>query len=565
MIRKGGYLFFMSLCIMCTIKMSGQSWKWAKSAGGSGWESANAISPDTAGNVYIAGSFEAEAIFGNSLTLTAMGADDVFLAKYDSLGNLLWAKSGGGSSEDAAHAIAALPEGGCYITGSFTDTAIFDNDTLYSNAADDIFLAKYSDNGQLIWIKHFGGLYDDAGRAVAVMPDGGCALSGYFRQKAYFGQDSVLHNGLFTGGENDMFLARLDAAGNLLWVKGAGASSGYCEGNALCVDANGSIIVAGSFAYTTLFDTVTLTAAPSIAGTGGARDIFIAKYQENGSLAWAKAAGGGGDPLYTNSADIAHAVTADEEGNFWIAGSVYGQVMFDTFVLTSSGNSDGFVAKYQHTDGTVMQASLIGGTGEDGCNGITLYPQQPVAVSGYFTDSIHTNNNTIVSAGATDGFIALLDEQGITEQVYALGNSGSDYCHAVGYNRKGSIFLTGTFSGTALSLPPYTLSSAGGFDVFTAKLQESSPPDAILSPDYLKWSKIYPYPNPFTSYFSIYGITDKIYNLALADISGHTVFRATCKNGSHILPPATLSPGIYFYTLKESNTLSRSGSIVKSN
>jgi hypothetical protein len=541
-----------------------QTWQWAIAEGGSGWDVANAISLDAKGYIYLTGKLEQQVVFANAITLNAQGQSDIFLAKYDSMGNLIWVKIAGGTGNDIAWSVAALPEGGCYITGSFTGNAVFGNDTLYGDMTEDIFLAKYDDDGNLLWAKQCGGLYDDVARGVAVMPDGGCVITGYFRQKAGFGaatEDSIVHNGAFSGGESDMFLARFDALGNLIWVKGAGAPAAYCESHAVCVDATGNIAITGSFAYAANFENTQLTAVPSIAGTGGSRDIFVAKYNAMGLLQWAKSAGGGGDPLLNFSPDVGRAITSSKDGYIWVSGSVCGHVQFDTIQLTAAGSSDGFIAKY-NSSGTAIQAYLIGSTGEDVCNGIAINNETQINICGQFTDSIPGNSNSITATGATDGFVAVADMQGVLQHLFAVGNDAADQCNAVAVGRDAQLYVTGNFSGANLSMPPFALNASGGSDFFIGRLKpegQTTGAGKVLSLDV----PVQIYPNPFSEYFFIKGIKGNKIEISLFDLSGRSLYQVVCKEGDKIVPNVALQPGIYFYSITATNQLPVRGSIIK--
>ncbi|MGH8564958.1 MAG: SBBP repeat-containing protein, partial [Gammaproteobacteria bacterium] len=139
---------------------------WARQAGGTSSDEARGIGVDGSGNSYVTGRFRDTATFGpgetNETMLTSAGGNDVFVAKYDSLGDLVWAKRAGGTSDDDGRGIAVDGSGNSYVTGFFPDTATFGpgetNETMLTSAGgNDVFVAKYDSLGDLVWAKRAGG------------------------------------------------------------------------------------------------------------------------------------------------------------------------------------------------------------------------------------------------------------------------------------------------------------------------------------------------------------------------------------------------------------------------
>ena len=134
---------------------------WAKNAGGIYSENATSIAIDATNNLYIVGTFGKKIAFGtiiltNADTLT--NYQDLFLAKYNSSGNVLWAKRAGGTNNDYPYSVAMKALGGVYIAGNFeSSTLAFDTTTLINAGNPDVFLAKYDTSGNVLWAKRAGG------------------------------------------------------------------------------------------------------------------------------------------------------------------------------------------------------------------------------------------------------------------------------------------------------------------------------------------------------------------------------------------------------------------------
>lgn len=231
----------------------------------------NCISADVFGDIYVTGRFSGISSFG-SFELTCLGHVDIFIAKYDSEGNCLWANRAGGSrpsvnySMDNGFAVAATAEGNVYVTGSFTDTASFGLDTLIdASSANDVFIASYDGSGNLIWVKQAGGSVDDEGRCLAVDEEGSVYLGGSFVNSIAFGSTTLIGYGNY-----DLFVTKLDASGNPQWAISAGGAvwNEFVDGIAL--DANHDIVLTGEFYSTAFFGSDTLISE-------GLSDIYIAK------------------------------------------------------------------------------------------------------------------------------------------------------------------------------------------------------------------------------------------------------------------------------------------------
>ena len=148
---------------------------WAKRAGGNDSDSSRAIAADRMGNCYATGWFIGTATFGGT-TLTSSGEGDIFVAKYDRAGKVLWARRAGGGSFDEGSGIAVDDTGNCYVTGYFSGTATFGGATLTSGGNGEVFVAKYDSAGNVIWVKHGGGTDEDHGNGIAVDGMGNCYM-----------------------------------------------------------------------------------------------------------------------------------------------------------------------------------------------------------------------------------------------------------------------------------------------------------------------------------------------------------------------------------------------------
>ena len=124
---------------------------WAKAAGGTGTDEPYGIATDATGNIYITGNFGSSSITFGTVTLTSPG---FFLTKYDANGNVLWAKSAGGSAySNSGNAVATDASGNVFVTGSFPSSLSFGTTTLTNTDNPDIFIVKYDASGTVLWAR----------------------------------------------------------------------------------------------------------------------------------------------------------------------------------------------------------------------------------------------------------------------------------------------------------------------------------------------------------------------------------------------------------------------------
>lgn len=430
---------------------------WGKKTGGSGADWGRAITVDENGNSYITGNYELTANFGTTL-LTAQGSSDVFAAKIDSSGTIVWAKSFGGKIGDIGYGIDVDQNGFVYITGTYADTAIFGNDTLITNGLNDIFVVKLNSTGDVVWAKGLGGTANEISRGIALGVDGSIQIAGFFTTSgttvAQF--DSIS----FTStGNSDIFVAKLDPLGNAVWAKKMGGSS-QDQGLGVAVDALGNVFTTGMFQSTAYFDTITFVSYTP--------EIFVAKHFADGSFGWAKQIG-------STSSDYGYGIDLDKAGNVYTTGMYNRTVDFnpgiDTFLLTASSNSsEVFVLKLSNS-GDFVWAKSMGGTGGDAAAAISVNPSGHVYANGYFNGTADFNpapsdTFNLISLGGNDIFVVKLacTADSATIQVTASCDTGYTINQHI-YYVAGTYTETLTNANGCDSFVTFTLSLVGSHNV----------------------------------------------------------------------------------------------------
>ena len=303
---------------------------WAKRFGNSSRsDKGRAIAVSPAGNCYITGNFSSTVIFG-STTLTSNGGNDIFVVKYDSNGNVGWAKRAGGSKQDRGHGIAIDPAENVYVTGAFTSSARFKTTTITNSGKYSTFLAKYNSGGTFQWAKAAGSCCDSTqASGVTLDEDGNIYIAGLFADKAKFSSITLQSYGL-----KDIFIAKYSPTGSVLWAKHAGGSKED---------------IAYGITYDKIFHSIYLTGFVESSGTSGGipysfsgyKDVIIAAYDFSGNTKWVKTYGG-------SRRDIGNAITVDPLGFIYTTGIFNGTAPFGSIILTGYPNqpwADFFVNK----------------------------------------------------------------------------------------------------------------------------------------------------------------------------------------------------------------------------
>ena len=340
---------------------------WAKSMGSTDQDEPFSIVLDDLENVYITGDYFGTVDFdpgAGNYDLTAAGGYDVFILKLDASGTFIWAKSMGGTKWDFAYSIAIDGSGNVLTTGYFLFTADFDPGpgtyNLTPSGNFDVFISKLDASGNFMWADRIGGTDVDYGFEIATDGAGNVYIAGEFKGTVDFDPGTDVNN-LTSFGTYDIFISKLDAAGNFVWVKRLGGSEiDYV--NSMVLDPEGNIYTTGYFQGTADFDPNAGTANLTSEGSG---DIFISKLDEEGNFVWAEGIG-------ATANDIGVGMYLDSEANIYVTGYFSETVDFDpgngTVELASAGDFDVFMLKLGNTTQTgIMETANT-------TNDVTIYP-----------------------------------------------------------------------------------------------------------------------------------------------------------------------------------------------
>ncbi len=436
---------------------------WANQAGGSGNDIGFGVAADGVGNIYVAGVFNGTASFGTTNVVGA-GSDDIFIAKYDSVGALQWVRSAGGTAGDQGWSMGVDGAGNAYVSGMFQGTATFGNTNVTSAGGSDIFIAKYDPTGVFQWVRKAGGTGSDLSTKAAVDLAGNVFLTGSFTGTASFGSTNLV-----AAGGRDIFVAKYDRDGVFQWVQQAGGS-GDDEGTAINTDTNGNCYVGGKFHNTANFSGSSLVSA-------GGFDAFISKYNSAGVLQWVQKAGGTLD-------DLCQDIAVDGSGNIFVTGSFEGTANFGSTNLVSAFMFDGYTAKYSSTGTLQWVRQVTGSAWNDQNSGIAVDDAGFVFVHGYFngTASFGGTNLTSVSASpSADGCVVKYDTAGTLQWVLQVPGTLGQYAQDIVVDKAGQVFVIGYNEGVA-TFGGTTLTTAGVGDMYLTRIGTLAPPVITAQP-----------------------------------------------------------------------------------
>lgn len=429
-------------------------YRWSKQAGGLAQDYGQGIAVDSTENSYVTGVFSDSAKFG-TVTLKSAGAQDIFLAKFDSTGELRWAIRTGGLNADEGHGLAVDASGNIGVVGSSQSKASAREMTAMRAGSDDIFIARYDNSGKLLWSKYAGGNEADRGTAIAQDAAGNSYVTGYFQGEAVFGEGEPRAEILKSAGSTDIFIAKYNTSGNLLWARKAGGASAD-TGFAVAVDALGNCFVAGAFQDTAVFDSeareaITVTSA-------GANDVFIAQYDSAGNLLWARSAGG-------SQLDQGKSLAVDARSNCYVTGKFSNFAVFENDTLRGF-EEDIFVAKY-NARGSLQWVRSAGGRQQDVGESIALEDENSIHVSGEFSNEASFGKIKLKCEAERDIFVVQYDSLGNVVSARKCGTTGIRPGVRNAVTSSGRSLFTGSFTGET-NFGENTLRAGAGADIFAA-------------------------------------------------------------------------------------------------
>jgi len=384
----------------------------------------------------------------------------------------------GGTGFDSGDGVAFDGFGNAYVVGYFEGTVDFDpgagTANLTSAGDRDIFAVKLNPTGGLVWARQFGSIGEDRARSVAVDGLGNVYVAGDFHGVVDFDPGPSVFNLVAWELAFDAFLVRLSTNGNFIWARQFGSND---EDHAIAVatDQGANAYLIGSFRLTVDFDPGPGTA---LLESEGGYDAFVVKLGQAGDFNWAARFGGTDSDFH----DYGVGIAVDGAGNVYATGAFWGTTDFDpgpgTFLLTCSGDLDGFIVKLNGADGGLIWAGAICGTGaETFVNSVAVDGVGNVYATGTFHGGADLDPGAgtlmFTSNGSYDGFATKWNASGGLVWARQFGGIDFDGAADIALDQSANVYLTGEFRGMVDFDPgpgALNVTSLGTQDAFAVKL-----------------------------------------------------------------------------------------------
>ncbi len=338
--------------------------KWIRTYGGKFGDVARSVALTSDGGYIVGGNTRSQ----NDDVGPHNGYYDMWVLKLDSLGNIQWKKTFGGSGFDNCYRVVELSDG-TFVVAGFTESV--DGDAIGNHGGRDVLLLRLTDSGSVLWRKVLGGTLDEEAACVLETASGKIMVVGYAESN-----DGDLTT---NEGSSDIWTFLLDKNGNVLWNKTYGGTSKDVGRWIIQTEPNRFVIAAN---VSSLNGTVK--------AAFGNYDICVLAIDSNGTLVWYKSLGG-------TAYDYAYHVSLTLQQTYLVTGITYSS---DNHVSVSYGSGDYFAACL-NASGTVLWTQTFGGSKKDECRGGFQLNNDLYLLGGY---SISNDKDVTSPKGSSDGW-----------------------------------------------------------------------------------------------------------------------------------------------------------------
>ncbi|MCB9637912.1 MAG: hypothetical protein H6727_03295 [Myxococcales bacterium] len=373
---------------------------------------------------------------------------------------------GGGSSEQTlGRDVAVDPNGNSYVVGDFSQQATFGSTTLQETSDSStppshrtVFVAKMDATGTWLWATKAGGVLNATASGVVLDGNGSIYITGGFSGSATFGATT-----LTSVGDEDIFIAKLDSAGNWLWAKQAGGSAAD-RGYSIATDGNHQVYVYGLFGTNSPNATATFG---NVTFSSPARG-FVAKLSDSGAWLWVKQAAG---TFFSTLSGKPGDLYVTASGDVYLTTSFSGTFTMGSTTVNATGR--GILVAKMDAQGNWLWVKQTVGMGGSSGTGITVDAQGDAYLVGNFTQSVSFGSTTLTASSMSDYFVAKIDGSGQWQWAIQSGNAVLSVLGLnVAVDANGMLFITGMTQGP-LTFGTHTLSSTSSTSVFVAEMDPS--------------------------------------------------------------------------------------------
>jgi hypothetical protein len=543
---------FSIACLFLTSALLAHStgWESIHPIAGDDYDYINDVAIDAQNNIIIGGRYKSTELDFEGITITTQNnvsspffLTDVFIAKYNENGQIMWAKSGGGRYGDNLTGLTTDIDGNIYFVGEFTsDTFLLDTFLLHKQiqSMQDIFVGKLNPAGTVLWLKSFGAVNSAYVNDICIDDSGNLYITGdYTGDSIDFDTIRIYQSGIYGG---DVYLLKTDNSGNALKAKSIGGiSSEYAS----CVKwHNGKVALAG-----TTYSGDFMIGDQSFE-SWGEWDCFVAFLNSDLNCQMVKSIGG---RQGENIVDMAFF----SNGDLAIAGSFRSDTLhienFE-FINETSGSDlrqdDIFIARY-NSAGNLLLARSYGQLPNDYATSVLFSTAGDIFLGG---NTVSPNlsfgsleiTHSQPGSGYSDYYMVKLNSAGDAVWIDLLYSDLDDEDLIIRYNSSGKIIVAGNYRGSTLTAGNLTVNNSGGsnggYEPFIAIL------DATVSVRKFNNETVQAYPNPAHDLLYLRNIPRNNCGISIIDAGGHMVFSMPYTGDP--IQVSSLQPGTYWIRLQ---------------
>lgn len=369
--------------------------EWDNTIGGDDLDRVESIIQDVDGG-YVIGGWSGSNISGDK-NENCRGFYDYWIVKLNSLGNIQWQKTIGGSNQDIMNNIIQTNDGGYFLGGTSNSNISGEKSENSIDFSDDYWVLKLDNSGNIEWQNTIGGNSEDKLESVLQTPDGGFLLGGYSRSG--ISEDKTEIN----QGNYDYWIVKVDHLGNIEWQNTIGGDDGDILTNVMQSYDGGYLVVGESWST---------MSGDKTENNYGDSDYWIIKLDQTGNIEWQNTIGG-------NEADGCLFSYSDFDGSYWIVGFSTSNISGDKTV-PSNGSTDIWLLKLNDS-GEILNQYSIGGSHADYAVSINRTSENKIFLGGNSRSDI-SGDKTENSIGENDYWVLKLDDLlGTTEHLLATG------------------------------------------------------------------------------------------------------------------------------------------------
>ncbi|WP_415580943.1 T9SS type A sorting domain-containing protein [Flavobacterium longum] len=539
--------------LVCCISMAqNPDWTWGRNYESFNQESRSLTAADQDGNVYLIGNFQSASITVGSNTFTNGGmanTGDIYLAKFDTNGNLLWAKKDGGAGFDMVYIVATDGLGNVLVAGSFNTAITFGTTTLTHGGVGN-FLVKYDPDGNVLWAKRYAA-ENESLTTYRVKTDalGNIYMTGYYTSPQISFDGIVLTNFNYDEaiGNGTPFLVKLDENGNTVWAKGAqrsGSTNFQNISSDLAIDGSGNVFIGGYFFSETIqFDLLSLT-NPSF---GQPRpNVFMVKYDASGNTAWARTVTPGS---FQNN--FIFSVNADNAGNSYFGGTFTSSITIDDTTLTASSSGNKMFVLKLDGSGNVVWGRTASSNGYSGVDCADTDADGNLYVGGTFNgSSINFGSGNVNVADQSGNFFVTKynASNGSIGWVRLGGPTNINNRISIDCKNQNELYVGAFFFSNTITLGNITLQKTAttGYNILVAKLNYTPLGlNDVADADLMLW------PNPATTSVTVENLSPES-AFDLYDNTGKKVTSGIWQDTTELLDTDGLPTGVYLLKVSSS-------------